>query len=386
MDVPDLAPFRLSLQALGDIRRALTERILLGLAADGQEIACLPAYLSPPPADLQGQALVLDAGGTRVRAALVRLEGGGRGTVLRGPEEGQLPSGREAPVTAQQFFDVQAELLARLGPDPGLPLGYCFSYPAAVTADNDARLLRWTKEVEVQEVVGTLVGRSLVQACARRGLSVSRIRVFNDSVAALMAAACTRQAPYHIGLIVGTGTNMAGFFEPGQIPKLPTPWPRPMAVNLESGNYAPPHLTPWDDDLARATDNPGAHRFEKAVSGYYLPYLFARLLPLPGFDPARGAAGLDDLRAGQAGPVAAQVAEALVMRSADLVAAALAGLADCYPGPGQVVVLAEGSTFWKLRGYPERVRATLAALVGDRLTVTGRAEANLIGAACAALS
>ena len=43
-----------------------------------------------------------------------------------------------------------------------------------------------------------------------------------------------------------------------------------MAINLESGNFSPPHLTTADDALDRASDNPGAQRFEKAVPGAWL--------------------------------------------------------------------------------------------------------------------
>jgi hexokinase len=189
-----------------------------------------------------------------------------------------------------------------------------------------------------------------------------------------------------------------------------------MAVNLESGNFSPPHLTRFDDAIDRESTNPGRQRFEKAVSGHYLPQLFERILPdQPGFDVRAGAGALveyrdqgteaDESRANrdlsavielglsggsprQAGAACGAVAEALLYRSADLVAAALAAVIDLYAAGSQVGILAEGSLFWGDPKYAPRVSTTLAMLLGkDRSARVLRLEdANLIGSAAAALS
>jgi len=160
-----------------------------------------------------------------------------------------------------------------------------------------------------------------------------------------------------------------------------------MAVNFESGNFHPPHLTAWDEEVDGATDNPGKQRFEKAVSGYYLPFLFERACPgLAGFDPLQGSAQLEEVLAHSSSQHAKAAARWVLDRSADLVAAALAGVADFFPD-GNLAVQAEGGLFWKTPNYAQRVEATLRTLLGDvrKFAITRAEDVNLIGAACAAL-
>ena len=405
----DPAPFRLTHARLADIRDALRDRILDGLRRSDTEIKALPAHLRRPPKTISGESLVLDAGGTHLRAARVRLGPSGA-TMSAGPvADAVFMSGtREIEArTASEFFARQAELISEIAPATPLPLGYCFSYPARITPEGDAVLLSWTKGIRISGVVGNPVGRALQTVLAGRGTPVSAVRVLNDTVAALLA--CARLAPAEgmraIGLIAGTGTNMAGFFPIHDLGKL-APGERrgwgedeEMAVNLESGNFSPPCLTPADEELDQVwSDNPGAQRFEKAVSGAYLPRLLGiaagrRSCMMEGFDPEdpdAHAGRMADLRT-RPGPVG-EAAEALLDRSADLIAAALAGLVRARsPSGSRTVILAEGSLFWKTPGYAQRVMRVLGNLVsGDDAVVflppCAPVEATFLGSACAALS
>ena len=40
--------------------------------------------------------------------------------------------------------------------DEEMPIGYCFSYPAESVLSGDAKLLRWTKGVDIKEMVGAI--------------------------------------------------------------------------------------------------------------------------------------------------------------------------------------------------------------------------------------
>jgi hexokinase len=217
------------------------------------------------------------------------------------------------------------------------------------------------------------------------------VTVLNDTVACLMAAAGlseARDAEGLIGIIVGTGTNMASFLPRGGIPKLGDAGP--MAVNLENGNFSPAVLTETDDRVDAASGSPGSQRFEKALSGVYLGRVLAAERPDLGFDPAAGARGLTMLRDDPQAPADARsLASALLDRSADLAAAGLAGLAAVVlPRGGRLLVLAEGGLFWGAGGYAARVEATLSRLLGDRIpfSIRSRENANLVGSAVAALS
>ncbi|MBT9587419.1 hypothetical protein IV102_29020 [bacterium] len=373
----------LTLTQLNDIRRELVARLREGLLQDGQQVACLPAYLEPPRPGLQGQALVVDAGGTNVRAALVEL--GEQARVGQGPLSGVLPDGRHAPVDAGQFFGFQANLLRQLNVSLELPLGYCFSYPARVEPGGDARLLHWTKGIHVSGVVGQLVGQALRAAMGSPG----KAKVVNDTVACLLGGAFWAGSDYpnYIGLIVGTGTNMATFLPAASVPKLAAGWQGPLAVNLESGNFHPPHLHEADDQIDQASDNPGQQRYEKAVSGFYLPQLLQRLCPHLNL-PTEATSEVVVERADRPGDEATSlVARWILRRSADMVAAGLAAVTDILP-TGAVAVQAEGGLFWKATGYAARVEETLSRLIrpGRNFAILHGNEVNLIGAAVAALS
>lgn len=374
----------LNLQQLNDIRQALVERMHQGLAQDGQQVACLLAYLAPPRVGLRGRALVVDAGGTNVRAALVELAE--KPEVVRGPLSDTLPDGRSSPVNSAEFFRFQADMVWKLETPLDLPLGYCFSYPAKVDLSGDARLLHWTKGIKVTGVVGELVGRALRRAVGGQGA----VKVLNDTVACLLGGACWAGADYrhYIGLIVGTGNNMATFLPASRIPKLDAAWQGPVAVNLESGNFHPPHLHAADEAIDRASDNPGKQRYEKAVSGFYLPQLLQQLCPdlqVPTGATSQVVVEWAD-RPGE--EPASLAARWILRRSADMVAAGLAGVADQLEGEGALAVQAEGGLFWKATGYAAQVEETLGKLLsnGRSFAIIRGDEVNLVGAAAAALS
>ncbi len=386
---------RLSLTTdqLQEIRRALADKITEGLSSDGEEIRALPSYFGAPDRTHSGRALVIDTGGTNMRAAVVEVDKG-RAAVVSGPIKRTLPMREGSTITADEFFAAQAALAKELAPPAGLPVGYCFSYPSANSPDRDSRLLRWTKGIDIPGVEGTLVGSRLHAALEAAGVAPGPVRVLNDTVASMLGGALVHDdvaSERCIGLIVGTGNNMAGFFGRDESSKVPEDFSGKMAINLESGNFNPPHLTEFDEAVDRASDNPGFQRFEKAVSGFYLPFVFAQAMPkLSGFDPHGGTGQLVEFRDSeeQRDAEAKAVASALLRRSADLVAASLAGVIDHYAeGPESVGILAEGTFFWGDPQYASAVKETLGKLLGPskRATVLETSEANLIGSAAAAL-
>lgn len=372
-------------RALEEVRETMTARVREGLARDGQQILALPAWQPRPSPALTGSALVLDTGGTNLRAAVVELRGGGAFAVTRGPEGGLVPHEGDAA----GFYAAHLEQVLKLGAPKKLPVGYCFSYPVRVLPDGDATLIGWTKSIHVAEMIGTRVGAGLRAALAAAGMEPGPVAVANDSVTSLLGGAYAHGARgygHFVGVIVGTGTNMAALLPTSRIAKVDAWAMGEMAVNLESGNYHPPHLTPWDDAADARSDNPGRQRFEKAVSGYYLPYVFREVVPdHPGFDPHGGTRPLVELAERADGSRASTVARQLLDRSADLVAAALAGLLDVFEDAGPFGILAEGSLIQRVPGYAARVQGRLREMI-PRADLLSLADANLAGAACATLA
>lgn len=389
-------PFSLDLDQLAEIATSLHARILVGLSADHQEIKALPTYLSLEQLPQEGSALVVDLGGTNIRAAVVQIQNGVIQQML-GPTRGALPVVRGEPLPKAQFTQALVEQVRKLRPQAVLPLGYCFSYPAESMLNGDARLIRWTKEVSVPGTQGKEMGALLSESLSEASLPVSEVTVINDTVAALVAGLGGAPVQGAIGLIVGTGTNMACRLSTRSIPKL-RPEARSLGcipVNLESGNFRPPFLNELDDALDAQSDAPGTQRFEKAVSGAYLGTLLHLAHPEAGIDPRGGAEALTGVLVSRNAPTPIlDSARQILDRSAGMVAASLAGTALVLGlnSGERLRVVAEGGLFAGAPGYADRVKLLLGQLLprvgmtGISFDITGRSHANLLGSALAALS
>lgn len=385
----------LSLSQLEDIRDVMADRVREGLKSTGSELAALPTYLPNPRKKITGETLVVDVGGTNVRASRVRLDANGRAGFPAGERSSPLKTSWES---AADFFYFQASLAREMKTGSALPLGYCFSYPAHSLPDRDAILLQWTKDLHVPGVVGKRVGKMLKEAFLDKGIPAGRIAVLNDTVAALMGGcwACGTGGEFSdfIGLIVGTGNNMATFFPVGLISSQPIDDSyrhERMAVNLESGNFHPPHLSRFDDELDEFRQDAGIHRGEKAISGKFLPELYGYILSGRPGSPGPETKELFRLASEGADSPEGGLAAAIIGRSADLVAAELAGLIIVLKPKRKVGILAEGSVISRNPGYRKRVAKKLTTLLGGKRKGQSAAElfqlenVNLIGAAIAAL-
>jgi len=390
--------FDLDIRQLLDIAWEMERRIVDGLSRSDEAVKCLPAYIPLDRLPQAGRAVVVDIGGTHVRAALMELKEGAP-ILIGSPIEDDLPASRNLPLPPDIFFDVQARLIAGLNATPGLPMGYCFSYPALQTPDRDALLLSWTKELSVPGVEGKAVGRLLSDHLNKNGIHVGPITVLNDSVASLIAGCAAPGWDALIGLIVGTGYNMALLMEQEMIPKLgsETPFRGRIAVNLECGNLSPPHLTACDAKLDALSQNAGRQRIEKAVGGGYLGALMKCALPSCQLDPRMGSAELVRLAGDNQPkrPREAGLARLLLRRSALLVAAGLAGAIGVLNNhiPRQRIrVVMEGGLIQNAPGYKEEVARTLDRLLDElgmghqMVSFVRIPHANLTGSALAALA
>jgi hexokinase len=333
---------------------------------------------------------VVDIGGSNVRTARVRLEENGRISFPAGRESARL---RRSWESADEFFRFQADLSREMKGDSPLPLGYCFSYPARALPGRDALLLRWTKSLQVPGVAGKRVGKMLRGSFRERGIPAGRVVVLNDTVAALLAGSWVYgggEFSDFIGLVVGTGNNMAACFPVKMLPpgSIDASYRHDrMAINLESGNFHPPHLSPFDDLLDSYREDAGKQRAEKAISGKFLPELFSFIRNGRANSPPPAAEELFRLAREETSSPGGRLAAALVHRSADLVAASLAGLIRVLKPEKKVGILTEGSVINRNPAYRRRVAEKLAFLLGrDNPAGLLRLEdANLIGAALAAL-
>lgn len=395
-------PFALSSAQLLEIANDLRQKIVTGLQADGTEIKCLPTYIHPKKDGITGEATVFDLGGTNFRAAVVSV---GEETKITGMAEKDITEMKMEGFTEDDLYNSQAVTINQLNVPKNSPIGYCFSYPAKSLTNGDAELIVWTKGVNIKGMAGNPIGEPLVKYLNKNtNGSFGKIAVVNDTITSLFAGLMNPGYDAYIGLIVGTGTNMATFFPSEYIPKIKDlkGWSGETPVNLESGNFNPPNLTKFDVEVDTNSDNKGFQRFEKAISGMYLGRIFRAAFPNDGLDINLDAAGLSKMMNNpeQFKLEYVETAFQIYERSAKLVAASLAGLVinlnAAYPSVKKVQVLAEGSLFWsKVKAhdtkYVDIVNATLKELISElgldtEVQISRIENANLIGAAMSVLS
>jgi len=397
--------FELTEGQLLDIANDCWKKIETGLKLDNTEIKALPAYIHPQKKDINGDAMVLDLGGTNCRAAIVSVDGDN--ITVGEVAEGDITEMKKSDFSEEDLHASQLKLIKQLHIVPrGLPVGYCFSYPARSLRNGDAELIKWVKGVNIANMENKPVGKPLLEYLNKNtDYGFQKIAVVNDTITSLFAGLKNSGHDAYIGLIVGTGTNMATFYPSGYISKLKgeKSFASETPINLESGNFFPPHLTVFDDEVDRKSDNPGIQRFEKAVSGMYLGQIFRAAARDDGFKGEIDAADLTRMinHPGNYEKKHVELAYCIYERSAKLVAASLAGLIKSLHNINTSIfsihIMAEGSLFWSTLNqgqmtYSEIVETYLNKIItelglGKKEVVISKMEnANLIGAAIAVIN
>ena len=397
--------FKLDNEQLKGIAHAFREKVEEGLNKNNAEIQCIPTFILPKATDVKGKALVLDLGGTNYRVAIVDFS---TENPIIYPNNGwkkDMSIMKSPGYTREELFKELADLIVEIKREEEMPIGYCFSYPTESIPGGDARLLRWTKGVDIREMVGQFVGKPLLDYLNEKNkIRFTGVKVLNDTIASLFAGLTDKSYDAYIGLIVGTGTNMATFIPSDKITKLDPECHVQglIPVNLESGNFYPPFLTAVDDTVDATSDSLGKQRFEKAVSGMYLGDILKAAFPLEEFEEKFDARKLTaimnypDIHK----DIYVQVAHWIYNRSAQLVAASLAGLIALLKSYNRdihrVCLIAEGSLFWsesrKDKYYNILVMEKLQELLREleledvEVHINSMDNANLIGTGIAALS
>lgn len=397
--------FKLDNEQLKGIAYAFREKVEEGLSKKNAEIQCIPTFILPKAADVKGKALVLDLGGTNYRVAIVDFT---QEKPVIYPNNGwkkDMSVMKSPGYTREELFKELADLIVEIKREEEMPIGYCFSYPAESVPGGDAKLLRWTKGVDIRKMVGQFVGKPLLDYLNEKNkIKFTGIKVLNDTIASLFAGLTDKSYDAYIGLIVGTGTNMATFIPADKIKKLDPAYSVEglIPVNLESGNFHPPFLTAVDDTVDAMSDSMGKQRFEKAVSGMYLGDILKAAFPLDEFEEKFDARKLTaimnypDIHK----DIYVQVARWIYSRSAQLVAASLSGLIALLKSYNKdihrICLIAEGSLFWsesrKDKSYNILVMEKLQELLRElqledvEVHINNMSNANLIGTGVAALT
>lgn len=401
--------------------RAEMER---GLKGEGGSLRMIPTFYSPvrKPKN-EAPILVLDAGGTNLRAAIVRLSTNGDPLVEK-HRSCPMPGIREE-ITADKFFRRTARFIAPLVPE-SFAISFCFSYASRPTPELDGIAEEMGKQLKVAGMEGRSLAHGLGEALKKEGIrEEKRIFVLNDAAATLMGgAAASGGRPFdgYVGFILGTGLNVSYVERADRIAELRAMGDLPVIVNTESGNYSRFPRGKMDrmyDDTLRDT---GKWQFEKMVSGRFQGGLLHTVLrqavseglfskqfmecfsavrsltsrqidEFLDFPAGNGALAscCSDTRPGDA-VLLYYLIDALNERAARLVAANLAAVL-VQSGGGEnplrpVCITADGSTFYKSKLFRGKLDYYVRTCITDQLGIFcefHRTEnVNLIGAAAAA--
>ena len=253
---------------------AFAEEMDAGLAGKPSSLMMIPSFISiDRPVKTDTPVVVLDAGGTNLRTAVVTI--GAQGKPALGAFSKRPMPGTQGEVSASEFYDQFADFLMPVIAESE-SIGFCFSYPAEIMPDCDARLICWSKQIEVPSVVGTLIGTGLLSHLALRGYK-RRVVILNDTVATLLAgksAGVAREYSAYVGFILGTGTNTAYVERNARITKRgDLDQSGSMVINVESGAFRRVQQSRFDAMMDAATNDSGHYTFEKMISGAYLGWL-----------------------------------------------------------------------------------------------------------------
>jgi len=400
---------------------AFHSEMLSGLNGGKSSLKMIPTYIEAENEFLKETPVVaIDAGGTNFRAALVKVTNQGKVKTDK-VVNGTMP-GLDREVTKKEFFETLAEYIKPMT-DKSDRIGFCFSYPTEIFPDKDGRLLQFCKEVQAPEVIGQLIGKSLLEALGTTG---KKIVLLNDTVATLLAgksASFGKSYDSFIGYILGTGTNTCYIEANRNILKNPElDSNKSMIINIESGNFGKAHRSDLDISFDNTTMNPGNYTFEKMFSGGYLGGLYLTVLKAAASegilsDQSSGKLNkIRELSTGEANSFIADsnssvnilsvclteghdrrvceiIIDTLIDRAAKLVAANLAAVV-LKTGKGTeperpVLITIDGTTFYKLHNLKARFEKYFSEFLSGKrkryMNFTEVDQSSLIGAALAGL-
>ena len=244
------------------------------LAGRPSTVYMLPSYIRADEEPRRGESvLVIDAGGTNLRAGRAHFDQDGR-PVVDELRKRKMPGTGGEKLDADAMVDEIAAFALEFARDCRQAcIG--FSYPCEVLPDGDGRILRLGKEVQVRGAEGLLLCSALERALRRMGAPGERKwRLINDAVGSLlggMAGADRSRYDDYIGFILGTGTNTCCRVRSAEITKSPSAVALggETIVNVESGCFGRLLLGTVDRELDAASIMPGDHLAEKMISGGY---------------------------------------------------------------------------------------------------------------------
>jgi hexokinase len=402
-----------------------------GLAGEKSSLEMIPTYIETEKEVPTGKkVIVIDAGGTNFRTAIVHFNKDKK-AVIEDFKLNEMP-GVAKEVSRKEFFGIMVEYVSDIV-EKASNIGFCFSYPVEMFPGKDGKLIHFSKEIKAKEVQGQFVGENLNEALKSLGKKPKNVIILNDTVTTLLAgkaASIGSNYESYIGFILGTGTNCAYVERNANIKKKPElDAAKSQVINIESGGFEKAPMGIIDKQFDKTTKNPSVHTFEKMISGAYLGPLILETIKQAAKDellseiaservnnlkdlttkdvsdflvePKTGENPLSKILTDRGDSLAYldfaflyDLIDRMVTRAAKLTAINLSSVV-LKSGKGQnpghpVCIVAEGTTFYKLKDFQSKVEGFLAEYLvtqkGRFYEIISVENATLIGAAIAGLT
>ncbi len=281
---------------------------------------------------------VIALGGTVTRTALIRLDSDGV-TFLARSESPQPPF-----YDSKTFFQF---LRTKIVQDISL-ISLNFAYPLSPTLRDDRLdgvLVSGMKENTFNGLVGKPIGEMI-----EKEFPSHKVVVANDTICTLLAGLHVYEPDILACGVVGTGVNFAFFTSQHE------------AINLEAANFTGASQSEEGHEIDRLSSRPGSALFEKETSGAYLYQHFNLKVKKLGLNFPPIATTLEMKQAMYSPNLQiANLARSVMVRSAKLIAAQIAGITK-YKKRDMVFVM-EGSLFWEGDIYRPTVEQALHDLL-----------------------
>ena len=328
-----MSPFSLTLE-YSQITKNFLEELVLASQGQSTSIAFIKHQLHKNPLYSFKTIQAFVIGGTNFITSLATITKNGKVKEISGTrKEGKLPKLTKQTLLTFLQKEIRKEAEA---------VAINFAFPLKPVTGNvgeiDGILQGTTKEHELFDLIGNPIGTTIKKLLGRD----IPIAVANDTV-------CL--AFMHDSLVVGSGFNIS--IHSGQN----------TIVNLEAGNFnkfpQTPELTIIDDSSIKS----GQGRFEKMLSGTYLPQQYNLLAKNNNFTlPQLNKSEQLTTLAQKTSPKNETLLSRFVLqRSASLVACALAAI-YAFKNQQKLIFTTEGSVFWKAWNYKKNVQKQLELL------------------------
>lgn len=252
----------------------------LGLKGNSS-ISMFPTFIEEErDIPLNKPILVLDAGGTNFRAAIVSFDKD-KNPIISDFRKKPMP-GTEREYTSNEFFDAITSFIEDIASKVDI-IGFCFSYSMKKTQEKDGRLTHFSKEIKAPEVEGRLIGKGVMDSLKRKNIkNIKKIVLLNDTVATQLAGKAQdkiNEFNSYIGIIIGTGVNACYNEKNCNILKEKNlPNSGGQIINTEVGSCKIIPYGAIDEEFRKNTAKPNAYHLEKMVSGGYIGKLWFFIL------------------------------------------------------------------------------------------------------------